>query len=81
MIPENLLQILICPETKQKLSIAQKEMIDRLNGGIRRGHIKNRLQKVVTQTLDGGLLREDQKIIYPIRNNIPVLLMDEGIPL
>jgi uncharacterized protein len=35
----------------------------------------------VTEPLDGGLVRADQKILYPIRENIPVMLIDEGIPL
>jgi uncharacterized protein YbaR (Trm112 family) len=27
------------------------------------------------------LIRADGKILYPIRRNIPVMLVDEGIPL
>jgi uncharacterized protein YbaR (Trm112 family) len=29
----------------------------------------------------GGLVRADNKILYPIREDIPVMLIDEGIPL
>jgi uncharacterized protein YbaR (Trm112 family) len=31
--------------------------------------------------VDGGLVREDGRILYPIRQRIPVLLVDEGIAL
>ena len=31
--------------------------------------------------LEGGLLRADGKVVYPIRNGIPVMLIDEAIPL
>jgi len=27
------------------------------------------------------LIRADRKILYPIRDNIPVMLIEEGIPL
>jgi len=33
----------------------------------------------VTEVLEEGLLREDGTLIYPIRDGIPVLLIDEGI--
>jgi uncharacterized protein len=35
----------------------------------------------VTELLDGGLVRSDRKILYPIREDIPVMLIEEGIPL
>ena len=36
---------------------------------------------MVADKLDGGLLRADKKILYPIREDIPVMLIEEGIPL
>ena len=35
----------------------------------------------VERTLEAGLVREDGLIVYPIRDGIPVLLIDEGIRL
>jgi uncharacterized protein YbaR (Trm112 family) len=35
----------------------------------------------VKQALAGGLVRQDGKIVYPVRDDIPVLLVDEGIAL
>jgi uncharacterized protein YbaR (Trm112 family) len=35
----------------------------------------------VKEAIDGGLIRADGKLLYPIRRNIPVMLVDEGIPL
>jgi uncharacterized protein YbaR (Trm112 family) len=35
----------------------------------------------VTEPIDGGLVRADEAILYPIRDRIPILLIDEGIPL
>ena len=42
---------------------------------------RNKAKKPVTEKLDGGLIRADNKILYPIREDIPVMLIDEGIPL
>ena len=33
------------------------------------------------EKLDAGLLRADGKFLYPVRHNIPVMLVDEAIPL
>ena len=44
-------------------------------------HLGDKAQKPVTEKLDGGLVRSDNQILYPIREDIPVMLIDEGIPL
>jgi uncharacterized protein YbaR (Trm112 family) len=78
---KDLLAILCCPETKLDVSLADDALITKLNGAIGRGILKNKAQKPVTELLDGGLIRSDRKILYPIRENIPVMLIEEGIPL
>ncbi|HKN86541.1 MAG TPA: Trm112 family protein [Nitrospiraceae bacterium] len=80
-IDKDLLAILCCPETKQDVSIAAEALIGQLNELIRKGALKNKAGQTVTEKLDGGLLRADQKILYPIREDIPVMLIEEGIPL
>lgn len=78
---KDLLAILCCPETKLDVSLADDALITKLNGAISQGILKNKAQKPVTELLDGGLIRSDRKILYPIRENIPVMLIEEGIPL
>lgn len=80
-IDKDFLAILCCPETKQAVRLADDQLIDRLNGAISKGELKNKVKKPVTERLDGGLIRADNKILYPIREDIPVMLIDEGIPL
>ena len=80
-IDKDLLAILCCPETKQPLSLADAVLIKKLNDAAARGGLKNKGKKPVTEPIDGGLIRADQKILYPIRENIPVMLIEEGIPL
>ena len=80
-IDQGLLAILCCPETKQEVALASEELVVKLNEGIERGQLQNRAKQAVKERIDGGLLRADKKILYPVRDNIPVMLIDEGIPV
>jgi uncharacterized protein YbaR (Trm112 family) len=35
----------------------------------------------VTEPVDGGLVRSDGRFLYPIRDDIPIMLVEEAIPL
>ena len=78
---DNLLEIICCPETHQPLRRADVELVTNLNQRIEAGTLFDRVEEKVSQKIDGGLLREDGKILYPIRQNIPTLLIEQGIPL
>lgn len=80
-IDKDLLAILCCPDTRQDVSLAEEALIAKLNGAVSHGQLKNRANKLITEPLDGGLIRADRKILYPIREDIPVMLIEEGIPL
>lgn len=80
-VDKDLLAILCCPETKLDVSLADDALINKVNEAVSRGVLKNKAEKPVTELLDGGLIRSDRKILYPIREDIPVMLVDEGIPL
>lgn len=81
MIDTELLKILCCPETHQPLHTAERALIVQLNGQIESGTLRNRVGQPVTEKIDYGLIREDNKFLYPIRNDIPVVLIDEAVPL
>ena len=81
VIDKDLLTILCCPETKQAVTLADPGLIQRLNESIKGRQLKNAGKQMVTEPVDGGLLRADSQILYPIRENIPVMLIEEGIPL
>lgn len=80
MIDSELLEILCCPETKQPITLLEGEVIDRVNDKIAAGGVKNRGGQAVEEKIDAGLLREDRKFLYPIRDAIPIMLEDEAIP-
>ena len=81
MIDPELLEILACPDTHQPLAMADAELLASLNTAIEADGRKNVGGAAVEGPLDGGLVREDGSIVYPIRDRIPVLLVDEGIVL
>jgi uncharacterized protein YbaR (Trm112 family) len=80
MIDGELLKILCCPETHQGLRVAEPALVERLNQQIAAGGLRNRAGQPVKEKIDGGLLRADGKFLYPIRQDIPVMLVDEAIP-
>ena len=81
MIDAERLKILCCPETHQNLRVAEPALIEQLNQQSGASSLKNRAGQPVKAKLDGGLVRGDGKFLYPIRQDIPVMLVDEAIPL
>lgn len=81
MIDDALLKILVCPENKTPVSPAEPNLIQSLNAKIAQGSLRNRAGETVKEKIDGGLVREDRKYLYPIREDIPIMLIDEAIEL
>ncbi|MEE8044566.1 MAG: Trm112 family protein [Thermodesulfobacteriota bacterium] len=82
MIRQELLNIIVCPETKQDLVIAESNIVEKINTLIENGELLNRSKQKVTEKIDGGLIqKDDRKYLYPIRDEIPILLIDESIVL
>ena len=80
-IDQDLLDILCCPETKQNVGLVELPLLERINLGVEKGNLRNKAGQPVKEKLDGGLIRQDRKIVYPIRDQIPIMLIEEGIPV
>lgn len=76
-----LIEILVCPETKQSVSLASSEILSSLNEKIRAGTLRNRGGGKVEKEIQEGLLREDGRILYPVDDGIPVMLIEESIEI
>ncbi len=81
MIDTKLLHLLCCPESRQSLHLADKVLVQSLNQQVAAGSLKNRAGQPLKDKLDGGLVREDKTVVYPIINKLPILLIEEGILL
>jgi len=80
-IPEDLLEILVCPETHQPVRLANAEELERVNARIRAGELRNRGGEKPAAELREALIREDGRVLYPVDDGIPVMLLDESIEL
>ncbi len=78
-IDPELLEILVCPETAQTLAVAPDEVLKRVNAAIAAGTLATRGGAPVGEAITAGLVRSDGRILYPIREGIPIMLIDESI--
>jgi uncharacterized protein len=81
MIDLELLSILCCPETHTDLLPASQEQTNAINRAITKGIVSNRKGDSVTEPIQMALVRSDQKFAYIVRDDIPVMLIEESIPL
>lgn len=81
MVDQSLLDILVCPETKQPLHTAEVALLDELNSSIAGGAVTTRAGQPVSAPIDDALVREDGAVLYPVRDDIPIMLIDESIQL
>ena len=80
-VDPELVEILVCPDTKLNVDLAPAETVEKINLAIKENIVLNVDGQSVNDPLQDGLLREDDKIIYPVRDSIPVMLIGEGIPM
>jgi uncharacterized protein YbaR (Trm112 family) len=80
-ISEELLEILVCPETNQPVRPAPADVIARVNAEIGSGRLRNRGGDKVESKITEALLREDGHVLYVVDDGIPVMLIEESIEL
>lgn len=80
-VSEELLDILVCPETKQPVSVASDTVLSKLAEDVRAGTVRNRGGTQLESAPTEGLVREDGRILYPVDDGIPVMLIEESIEL
>lgn len=78
-ISQDLLNIICCPTTKQSLSLVSDDTLNNLNSLQTDQKLVFKDGNTVEYSLSGALITEDKITIYPIRQDIPILLEEESI--
>jgi len=76
-----LLDLLVCPATRQPLALLDKPGLEALNRAIAAGSVKRVDDTAQTEAVREALISRDRKTLYRIDDGIPVLLIEEGIPV
>jgi uncharacterized protein YbaR (Trm112 family) len=79
-IDKEFLDILCCPDTKVDLKILEPERIEKINSQIQSGSVKSKDGKPVKEALQEALITVDEKTIYRVDDEIPIMLIEKGIP-
>lgn len=76
---KRLLDILCCPLTRAPLRALSEAELTALNRTIADGEVHNHAGSRVTQAFAAGLITRDGRTIYPVEDEIPVMLADEAV--
>jgi uncharacterized protein YbaR (Trm112 family) len=76
---KRLLDIVCCPVTQLPLHLLDVERLARLNVAITAGELRNRASEPLPETLLEALVTRDGRLVYPVRDGIPILLEEESI--
>jgi uncharacterized protein YbaR (Trm112 family) len=79
MLRAEVARLLRCPDDRSPLAAASEGVVRQVNEAIRAGRLVNRSGRPVERAIDGGLLRADGMWLYPIVDQIPILLRDDAI--
>jgi uncharacterized protein YbaR (Trm112 family) len=80
-IDPEFLSILRCPKTRKPLREATAAEVQEVNRRIAARELSDASGRVVEQPVEEGLVPDDEPILYPVQQGIPVLLIQEAIQL
>ncbi len=74
-----LLDILVCPASRQPLAMLEKPGLEALNRAIGTGGVQRIDGTTQAEAVREALVTRDRKTVYRVDDGIPVLLVEEGI--
>ena len=75
---KRLLDIVCCPVTQLPLQLLDTGRLARLNAAISTGELRNRASEPLPEALSEALVTRDGRLVYPVRDGIPILLEEES---
>lgn len=81
MIDKQLLKFLRCPQDKSELTPADDELVAQMNRAIDAKQVTTVGGHKLEKHIEAGLIRDAGDLMYPVYDQIPVMLPDEAIDL
>jgi len=76
-----LISLLRCPETMQIVREATADELAECNLRIAAGEIFSKSGNLRIKKLTAGVIREDARLLFPVENDISVMLIEEALVL
>jgi len=80
-VDQSFLSLLRCPRTGGEIRLAGAEELAAYNEALGEGKLSNAAGKKLEQAMEGALVSECGRWLYPVHEGIPVLLVEEAVPL
>ncbi|MEM7234009.1 MAG: hypothetical protein AAF517_17660 [Planctomycetota bacterium] len=81
MLTQTFVAGLRCPDSGQALQLASEDLLRDVNTRIESSSARSCGGAVLEEKIDSGLLREDGKVLYPVFDDLPILLLEDAIDL
>lgn len=81
VVSEDLLSMVRCPADHSRLTLAEPALLAQLNEAIAAGALCDVGGSPIERPLEAGLVRADGRIVYPVVDGLPRLLVERGIRL
>lgn len=78
-LSRHLLTQLVCPVSKLGLHLLKDDQLVYLNAEINAGNIRNMAGEKITEPFKQALITENQTMIYPLIEDVPLLVESKGI--
>ena len=74
-----LLDILVCPSSRQPLALLEPAGLEALNRAIASGNVRRGDEAAQSEPLREALVTRDRRTVYRVDDGIPVLLAEDAI--
>lgn len=80
-VDDSFLSLLRCPRTGEELRVAEPRELAGHNESIQDGKLNNAAGQKLRQAMEDALVTVGGRWLYPVHDGIPVLLVEEAVPL